>query len=389
MKSLLILGRQRDIALCELESLYGGQNFHYLSDGIVGSDIEPENIDFNRLGGSVKLAKIVKEYPFSDWSNIEKKIVSDIQDLTIFPAEGKMQLGLSVYGFNISVYQVKKLSLDLKNYIKSRNQSVRLIPNQNLSLNSAQIIHNKLLGHKGTELLIIKARQSTIIAKTTNEQDIDSYSKRDYDRPLRDSRVGMLPPKLAQILINLANPAKNDIVLDPFCGTGVLLQEAILDDFRAYGTDLEPRMIDYTSGNLKWLEETFKTDKPVILEVGDATNHTWQPFDCVASETYLGQAYSHYPDEATLKKNINNCDIIISKFLINIHDQIPEGKKIALALPAWDDRINIKFISLPLLDHLDKLGYNRLRFSINHDDKLIYHRPGQIVARQLIVITRN
>ena len=61
----------------------------------------------------------------------------------------------------------------------------------------------------------------------------------------------------------------------------------------------------------------------------------------------------------------------------------------ALALPAWDDRINKSFISLALIDHLEDLGYNRLRFSIIQDEKLFYHRPGQIVARQLIVITRN
>jgi hypothetical protein len=39
-------------------------------------------------------------------------------------------------------------------------------------------------------------------------QDFESYSKRDYGRPARDPRTGSLPPKLAQILINLAEPNK-------------------------------------------------------------------------------------------------------------------------------------------------------------------------------------
>jgi hypothetical protein len=35
-------------------------------------------------------------------------------------------------------------------------------------------------------------------------QDIDAYAERDFERPMRDAFVGMLPPKLAQIMLNLA-----------------------------------------------------------------------------------------------------------------------------------------------------------------------------------------
>jgi len=389
MKSLLVLGRQKNIALSELESLYGAENFTRINDDIVGCGLNPEDIDFHRLGGSVKLASFIREYNYTDWNQVERSITNEIIDLLSLPIDGKLQFGISSYGFDIQLGKLRNLSLILKNKIKNSGQSIRMIPNQELQLNSAQVIHNKLIGQKGSEILIIKSRFSTIIAKTIKEQNIDSYSMRDYNRPFRDSRVGMLPPKLAQILINLAKPADNDIILDPFCGTGVILQEAVIDNLRAYGTDIDQRMIDYSDGNLKWLEKAHKIDKPVILELGDATNHEWQSFDCVACETYLGQAYSSYPDKSVLNKNIQNCDTIISKFLMNIHDQLPKGKYMALALPAWDDRINKSFISLPLIDHLEDLGYNRLRFSIIQDEKLFYHRPGQIVARQLIVITRN
>ena len=85
-------------------------------------------------------------------------------------------------------------------------------------------------------------------------QDIESYTKRDRERPKRDAKVGMLPPKLAQIIINLAagqlpeeklqnicdiplgEPIPRRLlgqtVLDPFCGTGVILQEASADGLR-------------------------------------------------------------------------------------------------------------------------------------------------------------
>jgi hypothetical protein len=36
-------------------------------------------------------------------------------------------------------------------------------------------------------------------------QNIDGYSERDYGKN-RDMQIGMLPPKLAQIMINISSP---------------------------------------------------------------------------------------------------------------------------------------------------------------------------------------
>ena len=389
MKSLLLLGRQKDIALAELESLYGNENFDMISEDIVGSIIDAKDIDFNRLGGSIKLAKILSTLPFSDWIQVERYMEENIISITGSPHEGKLQLGFSTFGFNIRTDQLKKLSLNAKRKLRNIEQSVRMIPNQSLQLNSAQILHNKLTGPRGMEIILIRTREGCIIGQTVQEQNIDAYSQRDYNRPFRDARVGMLPPKLAQILINLANPKENSTILDPFCGTGVLLQEALLDGFKAYGTDIEPRMIEYSKGNLDWLKGIYQIKSDSVVDIGDALDYEWDNFDAVACETYLGQAYSTYPDSQRLKTNIQNCDTIIKKFLRNIHDQLPIHGKMVLALPAWEDRINRNFITLPLLDQLYDLGYNQLSFSIINNNNLFYHRQGQIVARQIIVLTRN
>jgi tRNA G10 N-methylase Trm11 len=56
-------------------------------------------------------------------------------------------------------------------------------------------------------------------------QDIDAYTKRDTSKS-RDMVVGMMPPKLAQIMINLATEGRKEIIYDPFCGLGTILIEA-------------------------------------------------------------------------------------------------------------------------------------------------------------------
>jgi tRNA G10 N-methylase Trm11 len=167
-----------------------------------------------------------------------------------------------------------------------------------------------------------------------------------------------------------------------------VLQEALLMGYGAYGTDIEPRMIDYTQENLAWLTTHGKETTP-MLEVGDATNHDWtHPYAVIASETYLGRPLSSWPGADTLREIIGACNVIIEKFLKNLAEQTQPGQRLCLAVPAWHgpgERIH----HLPLIDRLEQIGYNRLRFEHAKDAELVYFRPEQLVARELLVITRK
>lgn len=135
---------------------------------------------------------------------------------------------------------------------------MRVVPNQQLTLNSAQILHNKLTGPLGLELLFVAHGKETYIAQTTKVQDIDEYAQRDFGRPKRSGFVGMLPPKLAQMMLHLAQVTPDEVVLDPFCGTGVVLQEAALMGCKVHGTDVEPKMIDFSRTNMEWLQKKLR-----------------------------------------------------------------------------------------------------------------------------------
>ena len=79
---------------------------------------------------------------------------------------------------------------------------MRIVPNKALDLSSAQVLHNKLTHRGSWELLLVRGGDKTYLAQTLFVQNIEAYAARDQARPKRDARVGMLPPKLAQILIN-------------------------------------------------------------------------------------------------------------------------------------------------------------------------------------------
>lgn len=402
MQSICILGRQPALGLAELESLYGASAVTPFGPSAAGLDLHAHDVAFARLGGSTRLAHVIAELPTAEWKKIEKQLPELVLELSLtLPPDGKIQLGLSAFGLAVSPAKLNAAGLTLKKILRSRaGRSARVTPNPELELNTAQVLHNRLTGPTGIELLIVTDGHKTVIARTTHVQDIDSYTLRDRGRPKRDPRVGMLPPKLAQMLINLASgQIQNDerriqneeqTVLDPFCGTGVLLQEALLMGYSVYGTDLEPRMIDYSKANLEWLDSSFDILRSTFhLEQGDATSHQWSPSpNFVAGETYLGRPFTEKPSAEVLAQTVSEVNLILKKFLQNIHGQIAPGTRLALGIPAWQISKD-QFKHLPLIDQIDDLSYNRVRFEHVRDSDLLYYREDQIVARELLVLTRK
>jgi SAM-dependent methyltransferase len=389
MQSLLILGRQPALGLAELESLYGPDVLRPVGPFAVAIDLAPEAIDFGRLGGSIKLAQILETYSFTDWPTLEQHLEDDILSfIKHIPEEGKLRLGLSTYGLRASTPDINKTGLKLKKVIKITGRSVRVVPNKFPELNSAQILHNQLTGPTGCELVLFRDGTKTILARTAFEQDIEAYAARDQNRPMRDAKVGMLPPKLAQIIINLTNPDPDAVVLDPFCGTGVLLQEAALMGNTVYGTDLEPRMIAYSRDNLNWLRDKYHINFAWQLEEGNATSYTWgTPVGAIAGETFLGKPLTSLPPQAILDQIMRECDEIHDKFLRNIGKQITPGTRLCLAVPAWKSKTG--FYHLKTLDYLADLGYTRKKFEFAKTSELIYFRPDQTVARELVVLEKS
>jgi tRNA G10 N-methylase Trm11 len=412
MQSLLTLGRQPLLGIAEVESLYGADKIRPVGATAVVVDVDPCLLAFDRLGGAIKFCKVLTTLETTDWKQIEKFLIQVGPGHSESMPEGKMQLGLSIQGLEVPLRQLEATGLTLKKAIRKTGRSVRLIPNKEAELSSPQVIHNHLTGPTGWELVFVRDGNQTIVAQTVKVQDIASYTHRDRERPKRDTKVGMLPPKLAQILINLATgkipeeqlssicdipagepiPAKilNQTVLDPFCGTGVVLQEATLMGYSAYGTDLEPRMISYSQTNMDWLQAEYQVATDTArIEAGDATNHTWQaPINLVAAETYLGRPFTTMPSPEILAQTVTECNLIIRKFLRNLDGQLQSGTRICLAVPAWQIYPN-QFKRLPLVDQIEELGYNRVSFEHIRDDQLIYYRSDQLVARQLLVITRK
>lgn len=386
---IAILGRQPAIGMAELEHLYGAESTRWFSEQ--SATVKTDSLPIERLGSTQKVGRVVFELPHGDWQRASMKIVQAYREKWS-NVEGKITLGISAYGFSTTPHDVQRTGILLKQKLKKDGVSLRAIPN----LNTATAHHNKLgLSSTRVEIIAVRAKNGRIIiAESEGSQNITSLARRDQGRPKRDAFVGMLPPKLAMTIINLAAKSTDPTdhtkrLLDPFCGTGVVLQEASLMGYQVYGTDLAEKMIDFSKINLEWLNTSLHTPVKSTLTVGDAMTTTWsQPIDAVACESYLGQPFSAPPSPAKLAEVRKNCNYIISSFLKNIGSQLRPGTPLCVAIPAWKDT-NGTFTHLPLVNELESLGFEPFEFRNISPEQLLYHRENQVVARQLLVITKS
>jgi tRNA G10 N-methylase Trm11 len=384
---ICILGRQPSLGLAELEAMVGPESVQPFGGDYAIIKGGPEVLSQQELGGTIKIAEIVTTIPSTKRNKVSFTALNEIVRIMSENQNHKLTFGLSAYDLSASPKQITGLSFAIKKKLKDKGHTARaILGDGSTALNSAQVIHNGLLGKSGAEFLLVSGSQETYLAKTLSVQDIDSYSRRDYDRPKRDTQVGMLPPKLAQIMLNLAKSGPDLTVLDPFCGTGVVLMEAALKHSKLEGSDINPKMIEYTKVNLDWLSKNYnlKIDIEKLISA-DATIHKWGRFDCVVTETYLGPPIAYQPESKLLKTIVSDCNALVTKFLTNLRSQLSVKSRCCIAVPAWASPNGL--IRLPVIDQLDKLGYNRVKFTHASFDQLIYHRPDQFVARELLVLT--
>ena len=370
MVYLAVLGRQPEISVAELEAVFSRVCRITSKLATFEAEALPE---IDRLGGQVKLA-----------ARLEKKPLEYLMGLP----EGKITLGVSDYSRNASAKTAMLEALKLKKILVRHGRSVRVVEGRGATLPTATSLHNGLSGKNTRKIELIKLEDAWY--RVIGVQDIDAYSRRDQARPARDAKVGMLPPKLAQILINLCGPLPKEArVLDPFCGTGVVLQEALLMGYQAYGTDISERMVECTTKNLAWLADSHKlhlSPEAYQVSTGDATSYQWRMgIDVVACEAYLGTPMSTPPTDLKLKSEKQTCQAIILGFLRNLSSQITSNTPVTIAIPAWL-RQNGTYSRLEILDEIENLGYN-----VNNKSRegLLYFRDGQIVARDIIILRKK
>lgn len=346
------------------------------------------------LGGTVRIVELLE-------SVREAELIASLVRLVEQETElgRKLNLGINCWSIQGKIARPTLLARQLKQVLAAKGQSVRMVipPVPRNQLSAAQLLHNRLLGSRAAcDLVVMTKGGQYEVGLTRTVQDIAAYTIRDFGIPKPDALSGMLPPKLAQIMLNLAVGAdRQAIIYDPFCGNGRLLLEAALLGLDPYGSDLEPVKVKSAIENLVWMVEQAKLGlnpagriwlQDAQLENARsalAAKIQTKPWYLVA-EGFLGKPLrSALSDSAAKEWRDDLMPLYLNFFSIWSAANCPVSarpKGLLVALPRVVSATGEVSVFENLVDRLKTMGYSA-------EVLFCYNRPDALVRRDLVKIT--
>lgn len=418
------LGRVFTLSLAELFAVFEkmGLAFKmvalYREVLIIETETELEVAKLQKdLGGTIKIMEVLDSLgrkKFLRPSQIFKNYfdAKHLADKYLPATSGKTVIGISLYPLSKGLPPLrdenKRIGMEIKNLLRVAGVSARMVFPQKLALALPSVVVTKEnLLTRGAEIDFFVGSEEIFLGKTLTVQDFEDYGRRDYQRPLRDMRVGLLPPKVAQIMINLAQipgSVKTDqkqAMLDPFVGSGTIIQEAIIQGYRAVGSDISEKQVTDAETNLEWIRNRYSLPRGRFEMVrADAAElpKGLPKYDYLAiiTEGTLGPVYSELPNKAEIAKNFKELEPIYISAFEAFKKILKSGSRVVVALPAYRTG-DKKYEFFPVVDKITKLGYNIIspvpevlleRFDfleVTARKSIIYDRKDQFVSREIFI----
>lgn len=379
---LFLLGRTPDLSVKELEACG-------LSTGIcLGNQFYQVEFEdearlisiFQELGGSLKLLKVVGQF-----AAIEEEKLSE------YIAAYFAQFDRPTFAIGeINRDQLPKVQVgEVKQLLKERGISSRFIESPRDGLSASVLLHQKV-----EELLVIRFPEKTFFAKTLAVQNIDEWTRRDRQKPYADRKKGMLPPKVARMMVNIGlgelrmmtsepTPASTDsssklaILLDPFCGSGSILIEGLCLGCEVVGCDIDQKAVAGTTANLAWLAAEYQLDGHFTVFQSDATRVSLdqldEPVNLIVTEPFLGK---QTPSEQQLANIFRGMEKLYLGAFRQWRHILTDQAVIVIIFPLVQTE-KTAFSLESIIDKIQALGYT------STSDPALYHRPQAVIQRQI------
>ncbi len=217
-------------------------------------------------------------------------------------------------------------------------------------------------------------------------QPIELYQTIDFEKPLRGMEVGMMPSKLAHIMVNIARVWKNIeswTVYDPFVGFGTTGMITNRLSWNFIGSDIN---ISMAKANFKWWQTTpYYQNSKITLFKHDVTNPFTKPFlknvDIIVTEGWLGPSLRWKRIYSALIKDIFEKvkEVYISffknleQFVLNVHPK--RELTWVISMPYYDLGKDTKSMFEALVPIITFAKFQRID---------IYWRDSQRVKREIV-----
>jgi tRNA G10 N-methylase Trm11 len=377
-----VFGRTPRLSFLELRSLF--PEALLVTEDVARVNLEPTlevTSLLHVLGGTIKIAKDAGMTESLDAS------VSRYFDTQTT----QLNYGVSAYG---GITLPKTLLADIKKSLDGRGISARYVPTRDGEPLSSVSVDKKHI----QELLIIKGDGALFVGKTVAVQPYETWSMRDYNRPHADAKSGMLPLKVARMVVNisLSTPMnspdlRQKTIFDPFCGMGTVLGEAYALGCRVIGCDISEKSILWAKDNLEWQKKTYPSSKGSVakLFVGDAVHVSEvlapESVHAIVTEPFMGStdiANTPSVDAAKVKNIIKGLEKLYIGCLRDWYKLLVPKGRIVIALPSYAISERTYFVK-KVVDMCENLGYTIV------DGPIEYSRPQAVVRRQFYILEKK
>lgn len=323
MKYLFILGRNPELSIEEIKSHFEHSNLikdlWFAKNGMI-ADFEkdlPEKI-IASLGGTIAIGEVLASGSLAE---IKKQIE---KNEIYFGA--RSNFSYAVWNFSDENFY-DSVSSCIKERFKSEGlKSSRKNPNGVLTLQSGEKI-NIPASLVEAEYFVFSSRGENFFGRIIEKTNYNEIEERDMNKPMRRQKLA-ISPRLAKILINLSGVRENQTLVDPFCGIGVILQEALIQKIKVLGIDKDADAIEGTRQNLKWGKFT---ERDFTLVQSDSSKIQIKNSNVLVTEPELGSVLTRSPNEKIAKEILSRYENLAIKVLNNLKNKI--SGRIVLTAP--------------------------------------------------------
>jgi len=212
-----------------------------------------------------------------------------------------------------------------------------------------------------------------------------------------------MPPKLAQMVVNLAGQPVGKTIYDPFCGTGGILTEALLMGYKVFGSDVDGEVAEQARKNFIWILNQMNGDlkqaKHIFQQDAMKLDKVSFPIDAIVTESYLGPVLEKKIPIDRVEMIEREIGPIYELFLEKLLKKITPQTPVVICFPLFYTSREPYRMSKTLAK-VWELGYTasalipqriaqQYRITTTPQNSIIYHRENQLVGREIFRLFKS
>jgi len=387
---LFISGKNWRLSLAELVSFLEARRIKFAVCSVsreffvVGVEEKVDASIIDGLGGTIKIGDSVVNFSTDivrrafiqndkeAQAQIGREIaVSGLVDEILKAESEKTLFGVSVY---CAEKQLRSVSKGIQRFIGSsikrelagygRKSKFMGFPKDRKlpQLSHIEVLKKKLVENKA-EILFCVGKEQTFVATTMAVHNPFEFQKRDVGKPVQ-RKIFAIPPRIARIMVNLAACTEGKVLLDPFCGVGTILQEALLSKAKAIGVDINKWCVEATRRNIEWLKDEYLLENAEYRVLrGDVHRLSqkigWEQVDCIATEPDLGPALRQVPTTSYAVRIADKLESLYDGLLEEAYKVLKSGGRLVLTSPYIKTRSG-KPVTIGIEGKAAEIGFERV-----------------------------